>query len=148
MEGASVFFQAEDGIRAGHVTGVQTCALPICRVLRGRQIGRTLGFPTVNIRPPLPPALSGVMAVRVSGGGLNSHPGVASLGQRPVLGGTDWLLEVHLFNFDGDLYGLHLEVEFVEYIRPELPFDSLADLGAQMNKDAHEAQRMLAAASP
>lgn len=118
------------------------------RVLRGRQIGRTLGFPTVNIRPPLPPALSGVMAVRVSGGGLNSHPGVASLGQRPVLGGTDWLLEVHLFNFDGDLYGLHLEVEFVEYIRPELPFDSLADLGAQMNKDALEAQRLLAAASP
>lgn len=113
------------------------------RVLRGRRLGRDLGFPTVNIRPPDPPALSGILAARVSGDGLESHPGVASLGRRPVLGGTDWVLEVHLFDYDGDLYGKHLEVEFVEFIRKEAHFDDLEAMTEQMKKDAEKAQTIL-----
>ncbi|MEE4304830.1 MAG: bifunctional riboflavin kinase/FAD synthetase [Wenzhouxiangella sp.] len=113
------------------------------RVLRGRSLGRDLGFPTVNIRPPDPPALSGILAVRVTGDGLDSHPGVASLGRRPVLGGADWLLEVHLFDYDGDLYGKHLEVEFVEFIRNEEHFDDLEAMTKQMERDAARARAAL-----
>jgi riboflavin kinase/FMN adenylyltransferase len=113
------------------------------RVLRGRALGRDLGFPTVNIRPPDPPALSGILAVRVTGDGLAAHPGVASLGRRPVLGGTDWLLEVHLFDYDGDLYGKHLEVEFVEFIRNEEHFDDLDAMTKQMERDAARARAAL-----
>lgn len=113
------------------------------RVLRGRALGRDLGFPTVNIRPPDPPALSGILAVRVSGDGLDAQPGVASLGRRPVLGGTDWLLEVHLFDYDGDLYGKHLEVEFVEFIRNEEHFDDLEAMTEQMKQDAAKARAAL-----
>ena len=113
------------------------------RVLRGRALGRELGFPTINIRPPNPPALTGILAVRVSGDGLLAQPGVASLGHRPVLGGTDWLLEVHLFDYDGDLYGRHVEVEFVEFIRHEEPFDSLEAMTEQMKKDAQKARAVL-----
>ncbi|RFF27810.1 MULTISPECIES: bifunctional riboflavin kinase/FAD synthetase [unclassified Wenzhouxiangella] len=114
------------------------------RVLRGRALGRDLGFPTINIRPPMPPALTGILAVRVSGDGLDAHPGVASLGRRPVLGGTDWLLEVHLFDYDDHLYGKHLEVEFVEFIRNEEHFDDLETLTEQMKKDAEKARNVLA----
>ncbi len=113
------------------------------RVLRGRSLGRDLGFPTVNIRPPVPPALTGILAVRVSGDGLVAQPGVASLGHRPVLGGTDWLLEAHLFDYDGDLYGKHLEVEFVEFIRKEAHFDNLEAMTEQMKKDAEKARSIL-----
>ncbi|MBY6203602.1 bifunctional riboflavin kinase/FAD synthetase [Halomonas denitrificans] len=115
------------------------------RVIHGNEIGRTLGFPTANLRVAEPPALSGVCAVRVHGAGLAAHPAVASLGQRPVVGGRDWLLEVHLFDFDGDLYGKHLLVEFVERIRPELPFDDLAAMTARMHVDAEQARRALGA---
>lgn len=115
------------------------------RVLRGRQLGRTLGFPTLNLRPPLPPAATGIMAVRVSGAGLMAHPGVASLGRRPVLGGTDWLLEVHLFDWQGDLYGRHVEVELVRYLRPERSFADLEALRAQMILDAQAARAALGA---
>jgi len=113
------------------------------RVLRGRALGRERGFPTINIRPPIPPALTGILAVRVSGDGLVAQPGVASLGRRPVLGGTEWLLEVHLFDYDGNLYGQHLEVEFVEFIRHENHFDDLEALTEQMEKDAEKARAIL-----
>ncbi len=113
------------------------------RVRRGRALGRSLGFPTVNLRPPLPPALTGIVAARVTGGGLKAHPGVASIGRRPTVGGTDWLLEVHLFDYDGELYGEHLEVEFVEFIRNEERFDDLEAMTRQMEDDALKARRML-----
>ena len=113
------------------------------RVLRGRALGRDLGFPTINLRPPDPPALTGILAVRVSGDGLVAQPGVASLGRRPVLGGTDWLLEVHLFDYDGDLYGKHVEVEFVEFIRHEEHFDDLEAMTEQMKRDADRARKIL-----
>lgn len=115
------------------------------RVLRGQQLGRTLGYPTVNLRPPDPPALAGVAAVRVSGTGLHRHPGVASLGLRPTVAGRGWLLEVHLFDHAGDLYGQHLEVEFVDYLRPERKFESLDAMTRQMTLDAAAARRILGA---
>lgn len=118
------------------------------RVLRGQQLGRQLGFPTVNIRPPLPPALRGVFAVRVSADerkGPQNHPGVASLGLRPTVGGKNWLLEVHLFDYDDSLYGQHLTVEFEAFIRAEEKFDSLDAMVEQMHHDADQARAHLSA---
>ncbi len=91
------------------------------RVRLGNRFGRTIGFPTANLpvkRRRVP--LTGVFAVRVSGAGLALHPGVASLGTRPMVQGREMLLEAHLFDFDGDLYGRELEVEFVARLRDEL----------------------------
>ena len=114
------------------------------RVQRGRQLGRTLGFPTVNLplkrrRSPL----GGIFAVRTSGVGLVAWPGVASLGTRPTVAGVEPLLEVHLFDLDRDLYGAELEVEFVRYLRPELRFDALPALVEQMQRDAADARAAL-----
>ena len=113
------------------------------RVVRGKQLGRELGFATANIRVAEPPALTGIVAVRAYGGGLDGHPGVASLGRRPTVAGRDWLLEVHLFGFDGDLYGRHLEIGFEGFIRHELHFDSLEQMTDRMHDDAAEAKRIL-----
>ena len=74
-------------------------------------------------------------------------PGVASLGTRPAVNGVEPLLEAHLFDFDGNLYGRELEVEFVAKLRDELPFDSLELLSAQMHRDAADARRILATAA-
>jgi riboflavin kinase/FMN adenylyltransferase len=114
------------------------------RVRRGQQLGRTLGFPTVNLplqrrRSPL----AGIFAVRVAGAGLVAWPGVASLGTRPTVNGVEPLLEVHLFDLERDLYGAELEVEFVRHLRPELRFDSLTKLTAQMQADAAAARAAL-----
>lgn len=115
------------------------------RVLRGQQLGRQLGFPTINLLPPEPPALRGVFAVRVSGAGLDRHPGVASLGLRPTVAGRNWLLEAHLFDYDGDLYGRHLSVEFVAYLRAEEKFASMEAMRLQMIRDAERARGLLSA---
>jgi riboflavin kinase/FMN adenylyltransferase len=113
------------------------------RVVRGQSLGRDLGFPTANLRVAEPPALTGVTAVRVGGEGLVRHPGVASLGRRPTVAGRDWLLEVHLFDFEGDLYGRHLSVEFVGFIRHEAHFGSLAEMTRRMHDDAERAKELL-----
>jgi riboflavin kinase / FMN adenylyltransferase len=113
------------------------------RVLRGNELGRQLGFATVNLRPPVPPALHGVFAVWVSGAGLDRHPGVASIGLRPTVGGRGWLLEAHLFDYDGDLYGRHLTVEFVKFIRAEQKFEDVDAMKRQMIKDAVKAREAL-----
>jgi riboflavin kinase/FMN adenylyltransferase len=116
------------------------------RVRRGRQLGRRLGFPTANLalhRAVVP--LWGVFAVRVSGAGLERHPAVVSLGTRPTLEGTEPLLEVHLFDFDGELYGRYLDVDFVRRLRDERRFESLDALVDQMHRDAAEARSVLGA---
>ena len=113
------------------------------RVLRGQALGRTLDYPTINLRPPLPPALSGVFAVRVSGEGLDQYPAVANLGQRPTVGASDWLLEAHLFDYDGNLYGQHVTIEFIEWLRPETRFASLDEMKTQMAVDASKARKAL-----
>jgi riboflavin kinase/FMN adenylyltransferase len=119
------------------------------RVVRGEQLGRKLGFPTINLRPRrqvLP--LHGIFAVRVSdcgqvAPGLRDHAGVASLGSRPTVGGHGHLLEVHLFDFQGNLYGRRVSVEFVARLRDELHFDDLDAMTEQMHVDAAQARRQL-----
>jgi riboflavin kinase/FMN adenylyltransferase len=114
------------------------------RVVRGEQLGRKLGFPTANLRlQRRKPPLSGISAVRAHGIAAHALPGVASLGTRPTVGGVEPLLEVHLFDFTGDLYGRAIEVEFVAKLRDEAKFDSLDALIAQMQRDAAQARALL-----
>jgi riboflavin kinase/FMN adenylyltransferase len=116
------------------------------RVRRGQQLGRKLGYPTANLalhRKVVP--LWGIFAVRVSGAGLVDHPAVVSLGTRPTINGTDPLLEVHVFDWDGDLYGKYLDVDFVQRLRDEKRFESLDALVAQMHRDAAQARAVLGA---
>jgi riboflavin kinase/FMN adenylyltransferase len=114
------------------------------RVRRGQQLGRKLGYPTANLalhRKVVP--LWGIFAARVCGAGLVDHPAVVSLGTRPTINGTDPLLEVHLFDFDGDLYGKYLSVDFVRRLREERKFPSLDALVEQMHVDSAQARRAL-----
>ncbi len=119
------------------------------RVVRGRRLGHTLGYPTANLRlgPRVSP-LAGIFAVRVRGIGAAALPGVASLGVRPtVTGGGEPLLEVHVFDFAGDLYRRRIEVEFVAKLRDEEKFADLDLLRAQMDRDAAAARDLLALSS-
>jgi riboflavin kinase/FMN adenylyltransferase len=116
------------------------------RVHHGNHFGRSIGFPTANLpvkRRRVP--LQGVFAVRVSGAGLTARPGVASLGTRPMVNGSEMLLEAHLFDFDGDLYGQELEVEFIARLRDELTFPSMDAMVERMGHDAAEARRIAGA---
>jgi len=89
--------------------------------------------------------LRGVYAVRVAGLGETLWPGVANLGRRPTVDGERMLLEVHLFDFDADVYGRHLRVEFVQRIRDERRFASLDELKQQIARDATAARERLGA---
>ncbi len=114
------------------------------RVVHGKQLGRTLGYPTANLRfGNKVPALRGIYATRVHGIGDQPWPSVSSFGTRPTVGGVEPLLEAHLFDFDGDLYGRRIEVEFVARLRDEEKFPDLPTLVAQMDRDAAEARRLL-----
>jgi riboflavin kinase/FMN adenylyltransferase len=111
-------------------------------VVKGQQLGRTLGFPTANIalgEEQLPP--DGVWAVRGHGDG-HAWQGVANLGNRPTVDGLTRVFEVHLFDHDSDLYGKMLEVEFVKHLRPEQKFPSLDALREQITKDVTDAREV------
>ena len=112
------------------------------KVLKGKQLGRTIGSPTANIAlKRVKSPLHGVYAVRVSGGGLSSAPGVANVGVRPTVNdGTLANLEVHLFDFDGDLYGERLSVEFMTKLRDEKKFESLDALKSAIAADQQAAR--------
>ncbi len=115
------------------------------RVGHGDRRGRAIGFPTANLdlhRRVSP--LLGVFAVWVHGLGSGPHPGVANIGTRPTVGGQGCRLEVHLFDFDQDLYGRHLEVEFSLKLRDEQRFDSFETLRRQIALDAAAAREFLA----
>jgi riboflavin kinase/FMN adenylyltransferase len=113
-------------------------------VVRGNQLGRTLGFPTANLRfDRRTPPLSGIFAARVHGVGADPWPAVASFGTRPTVGGTEPLLEAHLFDFDGDLYARRITVEFVAKLRSEETYPDLPALTAQMQRDAAQARAIL-----
>jgi len=115
------------------------------RVVRGRQLGRTLGYPTANLRLPGGAApLAGIFATRVHGLGPEPLDAVSSLGTRPTVGGIEPLLETHIFDFDADIYSRRIGIEFVEKLRDELKFDGLPALVAQMDRDADQARRVLA----
>ncbi len=114
-------------------------------VAEGRKLGRQLGFPTANVaigEELTPP--DGVWAVRVSMAAGAALPGVANLGVRPTVDGASRVLEVHVFDFSGDLYGREIEIEFVRFLRPEQRFDSLDLLREQIVADADAARRWLA----
>ena len=114
------------------------------RVVRGRQLGRTLGFPTANLRfGGKVPALQGIYATRVHGVADAPWPSVSSFGTRPTVDGVEPLLEAHLFDFDGDLYGRRIEVEFVARLRDEEKYPDLPTLVAQMDRDAARARAIL-----
>ena len=121
------------------------------RVRRGESRGAALGFPTANLqlgdyqRPAL-----GVYAVRVRFDLDDSRAwraGVANLGRRPTFGGDGIVLEVHLLDYAGDLYGQRLTVEFTDYIRPERKFEGVESLKVQIADDCAAARRMLAEAT-
>ena len=114
------------------------------RVMEGRQLGRSLGFPTANIRlhRRVSP-LGGIFAVRVSGSVPGVLPGVASVGTRPTVGGGERLLEVHLFDFDADLYRKRLAVDFIARLRDEIHFPDLQSMTRQMHRDAEQARAVL-----
>jgi riboflavin kinase/FMN adenylyltransferase len=114
-------------------------------VIRGAGLGRTLGFPTANLAIRTKPSpVAGVLAAFSRFAGGPWLPAVANLGCRPAVGGTELLLEVHILDFDQDLYGQRLEVQFVAKLRDELNFASLDELVAQMRRDELEARRCLA----
>ncbi len=118
----------------------------ICgRVAHGDKRGRTLGFPTANIhlhRRSTP--LAGVYAVRMHGVGAEAVAGVANLGRRPTVNGLRVQLEVHLFDFQQDIYGRHVQVEFLVFLRPEQRFDSLDALQRQIQADSARARAFFA----
>jgi riboflavin kinase/FMN adenylyltransferase len=119
------------------------------RVGHGDKRGRSIGFPTANIdlhRRVIP--LRGVYAVQVLGLAPHAWPGVANLGARPTVGGEGFRLEVHLFDFDGDLYGQHLEVEFRLKLRDEQRFGSFDALRHQIALDALAARDYLGVSPP
>ena len=114
------------------------------RVVHGRRLGRALGFPTANLRlMRRKPPVWGISAVWVHGIESRPLPGVASLGTRPTVNGVEPLLEVHVFDFSGDLYGRAIEVEFVAKLRDEVKFESLEAMMVQMNVDAANARGIL-----
>jgi len=118
------------------------------RVVAGEKLGRRLGYPTANLRMrrrKLP--MTGIYAVQVRGvDSAHAHDaraGIASLGFRPTVNGTEPLLEAHVFDYSGSLYGRELEVEFVAKIRDEEKFASLDALVQQMHQDAAKARQIL-----
>jgi riboflavin kinase / FMN adenylyltransferase len=115
-------------------------------VIHGEKRGRDLGYPTANIRLDKNCGLKhGIYAVRV-GRGAERFEGVASFGRRPTFDNGAPLLEIFLFDFNGDLYGAMLDVAFIAFIRDELRFDSVEKLVRQMDNDSDRARAALAAA--
>lgn len=120
-------------------------------VVPGEQRGRKLGYPTANVclGDYMRPAF-GIYAVRAGweeDGVMQWHDAVANLGVRPTFGAEEPLLEVHVFDFAGDLYGRTLTTQFIDYLRPEKKFDGVAPLKAQMAEDCALARARLASSN-
>jgi riboflavin kinase/FMN adenylyltransferase len=112
------------------------------RVIHGQKLGRTIGFRTLNLNPKrfhMP--VQGVFAVTVDGIADRPWPGVANVGLRPTVGGVRPSIEVHLFNWDKDLYGKHVEVTLEHFIRAEMKFESVEALKHQIGLDAELAKQ-------
>jgi riboflavin kinase/FMN adenylyltransferase len=114
-------------------------------VVPGKRLGRKLGYPTANLLiRAIPSPVEGIFAAWTRVIGEEWKPAVVSLGRRPTFGGEEPLLEVHFFDFNGDLYGKRLEVDFVEKLRSEALFDHIDDLVIQMVRDEGRARTVLA----
>jgi riboflavin kinase/FMN adenylyltransferase len=139
-----------DALAAGHVTeATDLLGYPYfvtAQVEHGDKRGRTLGYPTANLRLGADCGLKhGIYAVRVGLGGSH-YDGVASFGRRPTFDNGAVLLEVFLFDFSGDLYGAALDVALIGWIRPEMKFDNVEDLIRRMDQDTSQARHLLARA--
>ena len=115
-------------------------------VIKGRQIGRTIGYPTANIdineRDVL---LRGVFCVKaIIEGDEGEYKGLANIGFKPTINGTALTLEVHLLNFDKDIYGSNIRIDFMHRIRGEKKFNGLEELSAQINKDSKKTDEFFA----
>lgn len=116
------------------------------KVIRGENVGRKLGFPTANVNlQRRQSAVMGIFAVRVRGLGRKPLDAVASVGTRPTFDGTKPILEVHIFDFDEDIYGRYIQVDFIERLRDERRFASADALVEQMHRDSQQARDVLAA---
>ncbi len=115
------------------------------KIVLGDKVGRKLGYPTANVdlRRRQSPVM-GIFAVRVNGLEGGPRDAVASVGTRPTFGGTKPLLEVHIFDFDEDIYGQYIHVDFVAHLRGEVKYDEVEELVAQMHRDADNARSILA----
>ena len=111
------------------------------RVVEGKQLGRTIGFPTANLHIPVKKYLprKGVYSVRVYGADAEPIKGVMNIGNRPTVEGQTLSVEVHLLNWGGDLYGKVLTVSLEQFIRPEQKFGSLDQLKSQIEQDCQVA---------
>ena len=115
------------------------------RVAHGAKLGRGLGFPTANIVLRRTAPLSGIFAVEVEGIAGGKHAGVASVGRRPTINPVPIpLLEAHLFDWDGDLYGSHIKVRFLKKLRDEQKYDDLEALQRAIARDAEQAREYFA----
>ncbi|MBB5235111.1 riboflavin biosynthesis protein RibF [Deinococcus budaensis] len=117
-------------------------------VVQGDRLGRTIGWPTANVQVPqgkaLPLGVFAVVAITERGpGNLQRHHGMANVGFRPTVNGTERRFEVHLFDYQGDLYGEELEVKFFTFLRGEQRFGGLEELKAQIGRDAQAARQAL-----
>ncbi|VAW01845.1 FMN adenylyltransferase / Riboflavin kinase [hydrothermal vent metagenome] len=113
-------------------------------VTQGEQRGRTLGFPTANMTlGEIIEPRRGVYATRARVDGV-THDAVSNFGRRPTVGSEAPLFETHLLDFDGDLYGREIEIDFIDFIRDEVKFDGLDALKAQIAKDSVKARALLA----
>jgi riboflavin kinase/FMN adenylyltransferase len=116
------------------------------KVIEGSRLGRKLGYPTANVNLNRRQcAVMGIFAVRVSGADWGPLAAVASIGTRPTFDGTKPLLEVHIFDFDDDIYGENIDVDFIARLRSEEKFDDVNELIEQMNRDSAQARKILAA---
>lgn len=116
------------------------------KIVKGRQVGRSLGYATANVDiRRRQSAVLGIFAVRVYGVGKGAIDGVASVGTRPTFDLRKPVLEVHLFDFDEDIYGEYIHVDFLAHLRAEEKFASVDELVAQMDVDAENARMALAA---
>ena len=111
------------------------------RVIHGQKLGRTIGFPTLNLNPKrIAMPAQGVFAVEVLGIADKPWPAVANLGLRPTVDGIRPSIEVHLFDWNEDLYGRHIDVILREFIRQEMKFNGLEQLKNQISQDAKQAR--------
>lgn len=116
------------------------------RVVPGQKLGRDLGYPTANVNlQRRQSAVMGIFAVKVHGIDEAPRDAVASVGTRPTFDGVKPLLEVHIFDYEGDLYGRYIHVDFVARLREERKFDSSDALIEQMHVDSRQAREILAA---
>jgi len=116
------------------------------KIVKGDRVGRTLGYPTANVDlRRRQSAVMGIFAVRVHGLEGGPHDAVASVGSRPTFNGTKPILEVHLFDFDEDIYGEYIHIDFIAWLRDQVKFDLVEDLVAQMDVDADNAKTARAA---